>query len=101
LKPISRRGRALFETGIYRKDPWLNAPTHPDYDANSMFDVFELSTIATLDEKIRESKIPECKTSVRLTVPKKIPFAARKQTSCSEGSNTRRSRAAVKLPERV
>lgn len=44
-----------LKLNIYRKDPWLNAPTHPDYDTNSMFDVFELSTIATLDEKIRES----------------------------------------------
>lgn len=47
---------ALYlKLNIHRKDPWLNAPTHPDYDANSMFDVFELSTIGSLDEKIRES----------------------------------------------
>ncbi|CAN5462345.1 hypothetical protein BH10ACI1_BH10ACI1_02010 [soil metagenome] len=44
-----------LKLNIYRKDPWLNAPTHSDYDTNSMFDVFELSTISTLDEKIRES----------------------------------------------
>lgn len=44
-----------LKLSIYRKDPWLNAPTHSDYDTNSMFDVFELSTISTLDEKIRES----------------------------------------------
>ncbi|MGI8544062.1 MAG: hypothetical protein ACR2MD_11400, partial [Aridibacter sp.] len=44
-----------LKLNIYRKDPWLNAPTHSDYDSNSMFDVFELSTISTLDEKIRES----------------------------------------------
>ncbi len=54
----AQKGRAdelYLKLNIYRKDAWLNAPTHPDYDANSMFDVFELSTISTLDEKIRES----------------------------------------------
>jgi hypothetical protein len=50
-----RADELYLKLNIYRKDPWLNAPTHPDYDTNSMFDVFELSTIATLDEKIRES----------------------------------------------
>jgi hypothetical protein len=40
---------------IHRKDPWLNAPTHPAYDEPSMFDVFELSGISSLDEMIRES----------------------------------------------
>jgi len=51
----ARADELYLKLNIYRKDAWLNAPTHPDYDANSMFDVFELSTIATLDEKIRES----------------------------------------------
>jgi len=44
-----------LKLNIFRKDPWLNAPTHPDYDTRSMFDVFELSSISGLDEKIRES----------------------------------------------
>jgi hypothetical protein len=44
-----------LKLNIHRKDPWLNAPTHPDYDTESMFDVFELSTVSSLDEKIRES----------------------------------------------
>lgn len=48
-------GDLYLKLNIYRKDPWLNAPTHPDYDAPSMFDVFELSTIGSLDEKVRES----------------------------------------------
>lgn len=51
----NRADELYLKLNIYRKDPWLNAPTHSDYDTNSMFDVFELSTIATLDEKIRES----------------------------------------------
>lgn len=51
----ARADELYLKLNIYRKDPWLNAPTHPDYDANSMFDVFELSTISQLDEKIRES----------------------------------------------
>jgi hypothetical protein len=51
----ARADELYLKLNIYRKDPWLNAPTHPDYDQNSMFDVFELSTISQLDEKIRES----------------------------------------------
>ena len=51
----TRADELYLKLNIYRKDPWLNAPTHSDYDANSMFDVFELSTVSTLDEKIRES----------------------------------------------
>ena len=51
----TRADELYLKLNIYRNDPWLNAPTHPDYDCGSMFDVFELSTIATLDEKIRES----------------------------------------------
>ncbi len=48
-------GELYLKLNIFRKDPWLNAPTHPDYDTASMFDVFELSSISGLDEKIRES----------------------------------------------
>ncbi len=51
----ARADELFLKLNIYRKDPWLNAPTHPDYDQNSMFDVFELSTISQLDEKVRES----------------------------------------------
>ena len=43
-----------LKLNVHRKDPWLNSPTHPDYDVPSMFDVFELSGISGLDEKIRE-----------------------------------------------
>ncbi|MGD9560862.1 MAG: hypothetical protein AB7F88_00465 [Pyrinomonadaceae bacterium] len=51
-----RQANELYlKLSIHRKDPWLNAPTHPEYDELSMFDVFELSGISSLDEKIRES----------------------------------------------
>lgn len=51
-----RQAHELYlKLNIHRKDPWLNAPTHPEYDQPSMFDVFELSGISSLDEKIRES----------------------------------------------
>jgi hypothetical protein len=51
-----RQANELYlKLNIHRKDLWLNAPTHPDYDTASMFDVFELSGISGLDEKIRES----------------------------------------------
>lgn len=51
-----RQANELYlKLNIHRKDPWLNAPTHPEYDEPSLFDVFELSGISSLDEKIRES----------------------------------------------
>jgi len=51
-----RQANELYlKLNIHRKDPWLNAPTHSEYDEPSMFDVFELSGISSLDEKIRES----------------------------------------------
>lgn len=51
-----RQANELYlKLNIHRKDPWLNAPTHPEYDEPSMFDVFELSGVSSLDEKIRES----------------------------------------------
>ncbi|MGD9563125.1 MAG: hypothetical protein AB7W44_12675, partial [Pyrinomonadaceae bacterium] len=51
-----RQANELYlKLNIHRKDPWLNAPTHPEYDEPSMLDVFELSGISSLDEKIRES----------------------------------------------
>ncbi|MBX3295841.1 MAG: hypothetical protein KF762_09025 [Acidobacteria bacterium] len=51
-----RHANELYlKLNVHRKDPWLNAPTHPEYDEPSMFDVFELSGISSLDEKIRES----------------------------------------------
>jgi hypothetical protein len=51
-----RQASELYlKLNIHRKDPWLNAPTHPEYDEPSMFDVFELSGISGLDEKVRES----------------------------------------------
>lgn len=51
----ARADELYLKLNIYRKDPWLNAPTHPDFDTDSMFDVFELSSVAALDEKVRES----------------------------------------------
>ena len=51
-----RQANELYlKLNIHRKDPWLNAPTHAEYDEASMFDVFELSGISSLDDKIRES----------------------------------------------
>jgi hypothetical protein len=51
----NQANQLFLKLNIHRKDPWLNAPTHADYDQPSMFDVFELSGISSLDEKIRES----------------------------------------------
>ncbi len=54
----TERGRAselFLKLNIYRNDVWLDAPTHPDFDSDSPFDVYELTSLSCLDEPVRES----------------------------------------------
>ena len=44
-----------LKLNIYRGDVWLDAPTHPDFDSDSPFDVYELTSLSCLDEPVRES----------------------------------------------
>ena len=51
-----RPANELFlKLNIYRNDVWLDAPTHPDFDSDSPFDVYELTSLSCLDEPVRES----------------------------------------------
>lgn len=51
-----RPANELFlKLNIYRNDLWLDAPTHPDFDSDSPFDVYELTSLSLLDEPVRES----------------------------------------------
>jgi hypothetical protein len=52
-----QKARELYlKLVIYRGDAWLDAPTHPDYDAaDSAFDVYELTSLSVLDEPVRVS----------------------------------------------
>jgi hypothetical protein len=51
-----QKANELFlKLNIYRNDVWLDAPTHPDFDTDSPFDVYELTSLSCLDEPVRES----------------------------------------------
>ena len=51
-----RPANELFlKLNIYRNDVWLDAPTHTDFDSDSPFDVYELTSLSCLDEPVRES----------------------------------------------
>jgi len=51
-----RPANELFlKLNIYRNDVWLDAPTHADFDTDSPFDVYELTSLSSLDEPVRES----------------------------------------------
>lgn len=45
----------FLKLNIYRNDVWLDAPTHQDFDSDSPFDVYELTSLSCLDEPVRES----------------------------------------------
>src|SRR5262249_57550097 len=39
----------------YRDHPWLDAPTHPDFVADSPYDVYELDSLDTFPQDVRET----------------------------------------------
>lgn len=39
----------------YRGHPWLDAPTHPDFAADSPYDVYELDSLDTFPQDVRET----------------------------------------------
>ena len=45
----------FLKLNIYRNDVWLDSPTHPGFDSDSPFDVYELTSLSCLDEPVRES----------------------------------------------
>jgi hypothetical protein len=51
----AKASELFLKLNIYRNDSWLDAPTHPDFDSDSPFDVYELTSLSCLDEPVRES----------------------------------------------
>ena len=51
----TKANELYLKLNIYRGDVWLDAPTHPDFDTDSPFDVYELTSLSCLDEPVRES----------------------------------------------
>jgi len=51
----TKANELFLKLNIYRNDVWLDAPTHADFDSDSAFDVYELTSLSSLDEPVRES----------------------------------------------
>ena len=51
----TKANELFLKLNIYRNDVWLDALTHPDFDSDSPFDVYELTSLSCLDEPVRES----------------------------------------------
>ncbi len=51
----TKANELFLKLNIYRNDVWLDAPTHADFDSDSPFDVYELTSLSCLDEPVRES----------------------------------------------
>jgi len=51
----TKANELFLKLNIYRSDVWLDAPTHPDFDSESPFDVYELTSLSCLDEPVRTS----------------------------------------------
>ena len=51
----TKANELYLKLNIYRGDVWLDAPTHADFDSESSFDVYELTSLSCLDEPVRES----------------------------------------------
>jgi hypothetical protein len=50
-----RRETLVLALSNYMGHPWLDAPTHPDYEAKSPFDVFELGSLKDFPQDIKLS----------------------------------------------
>lgn len=50
-----RRETLVLALNNYIGNPWLDAPTHPDYEAKSPFDVFELGSLKDFPHDIKLS----------------------------------------------
>ncbi|MBA3632485.1 MAG: hypothetical protein H0W58_06720 [Acidobacteria bacterium] len=51
----TKANELFLKLNIYRNDVWLDAPTYADFDSDSPFDVYELTSLSCLDEPVRES----------------------------------------------
>jgi hypothetical protein len=51
----TKANELFLKLNIYRNDVWLDTPTHTDFDSDSAFDVYELTSLSCLDEPVRES----------------------------------------------
>lgn len=54
---IARERAELLRISLesFRNDPWIDAPTHPDFSTESQLDVYEIDSLQHLPERVRQS----------------------------------------------
>jgi hypothetical protein len=69
-----RRAEDLYVAlNVYRRDPLLDAPTHPDFKADSVFDRFELESLSALDESVRGAMAYRIAAHVMRSIGDRLP----------------------------
>lgn len=69
-----RRAEDLYVAlNVFRKDPMLDAPTHPDFREESLFDRFELESLSALDERVRGAMAYRIAAHVMRSIGDKLP----------------------------
>jgi hypothetical protein len=64
----------------YRDHPWLDAPTHPDFAADSAYDVYELDSLDAFPQDVRETLASRVAARVVRSIGKLKPDGTRTPT---------------------
>ncbi|MGA9772980.1 MAG: GTPase domain-containing protein [Blastocatellia bacterium] len=64
----------------YRDHPWLDAPTHPDFAAESAYDVYELDSLDAFPQDVRETLASRVAARVVRSIGKLKPDGTRTPT---------------------
>jgi hypothetical protein len=76
-----RRETLILALTNYIGHPWLDAPTHPDYEHKSSFDVFELSSLRDFPHDIKLSLAYRIAAHVARCIGRKRPDGTRAPTA--------------------
>jgi len=76
-----RRETLVLALGNYIGHPWLDAPTHPDYETKSPFDVFELGSLKDFPRDIKFSLAYRIAAHVARCIGRKRPDGTRAPTA--------------------
>ncbi len=76
-----RRETLVLALNNYLGHPWLDAPTHPDYENRSAFDVFELGSLRDFPHDIKLSLAYRIAAHVARSIGRKRPDGTRAPTA--------------------
>ena len=76
-----RRETLVLALSNYLGHPWLDAPTHPDYENRSAFDVFELGSLRDFPHDIKLSLAYRIAAHVARSIGRKRPDGTRAPTA--------------------